>query len=173
MNSHAMEHRGDPSQSAALSLLAGLTLRDLEELEASEGEPAIAAGKDRRENRLISVLNIFKAVQRGANPLYKRPAAVGGGGLLAQADLHSEVASLDDDVEMFMLAARLRDDEQPEQIRNWARRCEILVEALIDEDFSGIEEKDRDEIATEVRFFLEQLERLDEIRTDRPAHELL
>lgn len=168
-----MEHHGDPSQSAALSLLAGLTLRDLEELGAPEAEPIIAPGEDLREKRLTSVRDLFKAVQRGAHPLYAQTAGAGGGSLLARTDLHSQVASLDDDVEMFMLAARLRDDEQPDQISDWARRCEQLVQAVIDEDFSKVDDEDRLRLTNEVRFFLSQLERLDEIRSDRPAHELL
>jgi hypothetical protein len=168
-----MEHHGDPSQSAALSLLAGLTLRDLEEVEARVTEPTVISTDDLREKRLASVLNLFKAVQRGAHPLYARTAGVGGGSLMAKTDLHAEVASLDDDVEMFMLAARLRDGEQPDEISGWAKRCEQLVQALIDGDFSGIDEEDRRRLTQEVRFFLNQLERLDEIRSDRPAHELL
>ena len=175
MNSQDMEHRGDPSQTAALSLLAGLTLRDLEEIEGTGGEPVVSEGGELQAKRLRSVRDLFQAVQRGADPLYARPTEIGGGSLLAKPDFHRQIASLDDDVETFLLVARLRrDDEQPEEISAWAKRCEKLVEALLEGGLAQIEgSADRAAVEADLRFFLEQLERLDEIATDRPSHELL
>jgi plasmid stabilization system protein ParE len=170
-----MERRGDPSQTAALSLLAGLTLRDLEEIEGAGSEPVVSEGDELKARRLRSVRDLFQAVQRGADPLYARPTEIGGGSLLAKTDLHRQIASLDDDVETFLLVARLRhEDEQPEEISAWAKRCEALVEALLEGSWSQMDEgADRAVAEADLRFFLEQLERLDEIASDRPSHELL
>lgn len=156
-----MDRDLDASDVPALSLLASLVIRDLDEISRGEIRVDQLGPADIRRRRLRSLREVFASAERGAEPVYEQ-IGERGGSLLESNQLHSRVASLDQDLGLFTLISRLRPDEEPEQIKDWAHELAHAVHELDKVGWARLAAAARERIIGQLRPFLLQLERLDE-----------
>lgn len=157
-----MSHELEATHVPALSLLASLTIRDLDELDRGDLRLGELPERDSRLRRLSTLHDVLESAERGAEPVYEQIAQAGGS-LLDSTSLHLRVASLDEDLGAFTLISQLRGpSEQPDQIKRWAHRINETIEQLLKVDWPTLSQSHRNRLRRELRPFLLQLERLDE-----------
>jgi len=146
---------------ATRQLLASQLVQDLRDQRAG-----LTAEQEER-HRLHLLRDLAEAAERGAKPVLEDREGSAEHGSLSPAR-SEQLATLDQDEEMFMLVRRLR-GENAEGVTAFAEKVKSLVDSLLSDSWPTVDPGLKLFAEGELESFLRRMERLDEFDESR-AH---
>jgi len=144
---------------ATRQLLASQLVQDLRDLRTG------LTAEDEERHRLQLLRSLAEAAERGAKPVLEDREGRAVGGSLSPARSR-ELATLDQDEELFMLVRRLR-GENAAGVAEFAEQVKSLVDALLSSGWQTVAPALRLFAQGDLEPFLQRMERLDELEGPR------